>query len=906
MKRFGILLAATGVALGAAGGVSGAPEFYEPYFGFVQVPGELGSDDTGADPRILANALKYSDATCIRGGAEEMEVIELGDRLGVGYAVHGSSREALEKFSENGYFHLIFENEPDGTAGTNPNWAEDYMRRLNAMYPIIKEVDPRFQIIGGNLLSPNFHRLYEHGFKEVSEVIGFHNYSNDPRTGINMDAIKPIRDEMMEADDEHKKIFLGEGWGPTRELPGLKRLFPDAPMPAEEVQMLRDFVVNGYWSIVTPKPNYDPNWILGVLFFTLNDNWGGQQWAPRAQPKFDDQGNVMTYIVDGYDVGMDIWPHFYNGGLLDIMGNAKDNLMDVFPGRGLALGNSGFEYALLGDTEVGADWTAAGGSREGLALDRSIRHGGQVSQRITAGPGGSRSIHQDSVRGSVESGKTYQASAWVRSYNLPQDGMAGISVQFLNASGNLIGTASTAAVLRGTKDWTLLRANGQAPEGADRLRVVLTVQGDSGTAWFDDAIAWEGSADETSTLNGYVLNEQRQPVPGAMVQALDHPEKTAETDEKGFFQITGVRPGVHNITAGKDGFTARTAESQLALPGKVRPLGFSLPQSSENLATGIRVEDEGVGGILKLGWTAPTDDYDFLRIYRSGDPGQLGEVAFDNVMEGPVWDTGLADGTRYSYTIRTVRNGEETDNNNHAYGIPSGGMTVAAYSGYPAAQWGHFGGSFGQSFVAKVDGYVASASAMPGFGESHQGADLTFTILDAPDGEPIGPSRTAAAAGNAETIVTWPTGAIPVEKGKTYYLRVTGSREFAAYRGDDLYAEGTFFIDDEPVPESDMWSTIKLVEPKPVDIQDVSVSAASGGGVAIAWATSAPATSQVEYRTNGGEWVATDVDDQLVEYHRVVLPDLTAGTSYEFRVRSTREDVPDGASLSYYFAPEAE
>lgn len=603
-------------------------DIYEPLFGFVTVPGHPRGNDVRADPRVLGNVLKHSNVTCLRTGLEELETAPLDDRVGIGYIWGNIEEKWIELYNREGYFYFIFDNEPDGTAGANPQWAEQYMARLNATYPRVKAVNPENKVIGANLLTPRLDRLYALGLKDVSEVIGYHNYSNDPRSGINMNAIPPIREQPADAGDGDKLIFLGEGWGPARELSGLKRMFPDAAVSAQELQMLRDFVANGYWSIVTPRYNCKPEWIMGVLFFTLNDNWGGQGWAARAEPRFDDTGKVTTYFVDGYDVGLNIFPTFYNGGLVDHPGNAKDNLLDIFPGNGLALANSGFEHYEPMKPHLAASWLSASAD-DHFQVDHSVYRGGSRSQRIIL-DGRPVGIFQDTLKRSVTQAETYTARVWVRG-----DGSRGVTrsgayleMEFRTPGGAEFATVRT-QLKRVGNGWQSMEVSGVAPPGSDYIRVRFGTEGGRGTLWLDDFLLWKGKS-ATGTINGYVLDEERRVVPGA-VMATETGGYRAVSGEDGFFEMSGVQAGVYHITAKSDGYTSHTALSQVVIPGKVRAMGFTLHRGDDTLASAIRVTDPAVGGTLKIEFTPPAGVYDHLRIYRSTDPGQLGELAADNV-----------------------------------------------------------------------------------------------------------------------------------------------------------------------------------------------------------------------------------------------------------------------------------
>lgn len=876
----------------------------QPHFGFVTVAGTLTGDDQGPDPRIIGHVIGNSDATIVRAGLDEARVFPaLAGKIGIGY-LEWADVPAIQEYNSLGYHHFIFGNEPDGTAFTNPNWAQDYMNRLNTAYPVIKATNPANVVIGGNLHTLNLDKLYQHGYKNSNDMVGYHNYSNDPATGNNIDVISLVRNQMNAAADGSKKIFLGEGWGPARELPGLKRSFPDARITPAELSMLRDFVVNGYWNLSTPKGNYDPAWVWGALFFTLNDNWGYKRWAERAVAHYDGQGNVLYYTIDGYYVGLDIFPRFFNGGLVDIWGNSKDALMDIFPGRGLALLNGGFEYwdpAASGRT--GSFWTprVSPAPAANYSIDGSVRRSGQFSQRLAInGTNVFETLTQDTVRASASPGQTYGASVWVKTHKLNRGTGFGavINITFLNSSGAAVGNQAWSSGISGTTDWTLVTASASAPAGTDRIRVSFGVYGNSGTAWFDDVTVWRG-ASSAGTLSGYVLDTMRQPVAGALVQTTSG-GYSATTGANGFFQINGVVPATYSIRASATGYTSQVVESQPVLPGKTRPLGFALAKDMASRPTGLRVTDPAVGGTLRLTWSNPSGPFDYVRVYRSEDAAQIGQVVHDGVTSDSLWDTGLVDGVKYRYTIQAVVGGQEVSNPEHAYGISSGGALVQAYNNYPGPQWGHWGANFGQTFVATVTGSLASASCTPGLGAPGS-VLLTFRIRQGgPAGAYIGPARSVQAAGDNEATVFWSLGEVPVTQGQTYYVEVTGAAGFAPYRGPSNYNQGAFYINGSAAGNTDMWSTINIAQAYPVVITD-AVATPLPGGARITWNTSALATSQVDWGTTDAYGNSSPVDSTLKGSHSVDILGIPAGQEIYFRVRSTRPGIPEAVTRDYTF-----
>ncbi|MCC6484506.1 MAG: carboxypeptidase regulatory-like domain-containing protein [Armatimonadetes bacterium] len=883
------------------------PAVATPLFGFVTVTGDDGGDDAGPDPRVVGEALKYSGATAIRATKEEAAYFPLLGRLGAGYAHRGTKASDIQYFNSLGYTNFIFENEPDGR--NDPNWATDYMNALSAFYPLMKGVGSSNKVIGGNLFTQSLNLLYDRNFKNVSDYIGYHNYSDDPATGINIGEAGYVHGVAVARGDGNKKIFFGEGWGPKREIAGLKRLFPDAEISAAEISTLRNFVVNGYWNLVTQTGSYDPNWVLGALFFTSNDNWGGRHWADRAVPEYDGQGNIVSYRVDGYSVGLDIFPHFYNGGILDIYGNAKDNIWDIFPGAGLAVNNSGFEYYNLLTPAVASDWTAnvGGAPAANFSIDASVRHGGQLSQRLNLTSTGQLSVSTDTVKASVAQGQVITLTAWVKTWNVVKGGDRGaaIKLDFLNSSGNLIGFGTWPAGLEGTRDWTKLTVSAAAPSGATKVRATCALYGTSGRAWFDDVeVSLAGAG--ASTLRGYVLDSNRQALPGATVTTTSG-GFTGATDNNGYFTISGVEPGVYDVTASKAGYSAQTVKAQVALPGKNRVLGYQIPAASSSLPSGVTVTDPAIGGTLKISWTNPAGPFDCIRIYRSSDPAQLGSLAYDNVQSSPLWDTGLSDGVKYSYTVRAVKNGIETTNKDRTYGVPTGGINVQTYSNYGPAIFNHWAADYGQTFKATQTGSISSASCTPGFGGGG-GTNLTFSIrAGGPTGTQIGPSRTKAGSGDSECTVTWNPGEIPVVQGQTYYLSVVGAGGFAAYRSGNIYPNGQMYMNGSPMSDqsSDLWSTITIVQQSGVRIFDIKAKRTGPGSVTVSWQTSAPSTGQVEYGTTESYGSLSATHSTLSDSHSITLSNLLPETEYHFRTLSNRPNSPDSLSLDYTFTTSA-
>lgn len=323
----------------------------------------------------------------------------------------------LEAFARRmnriGVYHFSFENEPNLLA--RPDWADYYMNRLRHAYAAIKRADARNQIIAGNLSeraaeNGQMDMLYDRGLASYCDVVGYHPYSDNPATGVNIDDVIALRQRMVARGDGHKKMFLSEGWGPKRELSGWPRKIAAERPSRVEINQLRDFMINGYQRLANPRPGYDPQWLLGAWFFTLNDNLCCRHWAARATPV---PGGCL---IDGYYIGgCDLTPGHFNGGLIDLYGNAKSDIIWRFPDGAFrasptpvpnppAIGpnlliNGNFEGGFTNGTANGwqrfdttrtGEWMARPGRNGGLAQafgENDIGFSGGVAQTFDTVPG---------------------------------------------------------------------------------------------------------------------------------------------------------------------------------------------------------------------------------------------------------------------------------------------------------------------------------------------------------------------------------------------------------------------------------------------------------------------------------------------------------------------------------------
>jgi hypothetical protein len=90
--------------------------------------------------------------------------------------------------------------------------------------------------------------------------------------------------------------------------------------------------------------------------------------------------------------------------------------------------------------------------------------------------------------------------------------------------------------------------------------------------------------------------------------------------------------------------------------------------------TSVSVENEGSGGKLVVNWANPSaGTFESIRIYRSTVIGSLGvPVSLEGLTGTTYIDSGLANGTTYYYTVRTVDLiGKESMNTDQYSGLPS-------------------------------------------------------------------------------------------------------------------------------------------------------------------------------------------------------------------------------------------
>lgn len=216
------------------------------------------------------------------------------------------------------------------------DWAQLYVEPMKHIYAAVKAASKDNLVMAGNLsngLDNTVQAFYDAGAKGHFDILNIHTYSNHPRTGVDIFQVVAAHRAMVRNGDGDKLIFLGEGWGPGRSVPGISRKSHEEAPTEAEINAMRSFVENGYRNMLTERDIYDPKWLLGAQFFTMNDNYGQRQWKKRVKYVDENGDGKPDYIMlDGYKFPPDfgIEPAFFNGGLVGFDGKPKGDLLDSF------------------------------------------------------------------------------------------------------------------------------------------------------------------------------------------------------------------------------------------------------------------------------------------------------------------------------------------------------------------------------------------------------------------------------------------------------------------------------------------------------------------------------------------------------------------------------------------------
>jgi chitodextrinase len=400
---------------------------------------------------------------------------------------------------------------------------------------------------------------------------------------------------------------------------------------------------------------------------------------------------------------------------------------------------------------------------------------------------------------------------------------------------------------------------------------------------------------------------------------------------------SGGGNGAQSIAAGassvKMGYTTANSSSRWAMIGMdvaAAPSGIpdiTAPFAPTNVSATPVSQSQ-----VNLSWTASTDNVGVTgyTVYRDGAP--IGTTALPTYI-----NTGLAASTTYTYTVdafdaagnhsvqsasssTTTQSPPPPDTQAPAISItlPVNGSAVAAtvtVSGTASDNVGVVGVQF------LLDGANLGAE------DTTSPYSVSWNTLTAASGTHALFARARDAAGNMATTGTVtvtvdnqaPTGTIVINGGaaaaKSTAVTLTLSAADAlsavtqmrfsntgsSYQAAEAYATtkawtlstgaGTKTVYVQYKDALGNWSagltaTIVLDTTAPT-ISGVSSSNITDQSARVAWTTSEPSTSQVEFGLTIGYGTVTTLDAALVTSHSVLIPNLTASTQYNYRVRSS-------------------
>ena len=499
--------------------------------------------------------------------------------------------EKFEQFVEAMIVHMnqlygdvdiTFENEPNiSRAPEGWNWAEWYIHCLQHFYVAVHRADAQTgktnRVIAGNLSGHSangFNDLYSRGLKNYSDVLGFHAYPYDIRSGVEVADLAKVHGIQVKYGDGNKKIIVGEGWGSGRSA-GFDRSSPTIEPPCEEVENMWLAMAVGWDNVMTPRTNWDFSYLYGMKFFCGNDNWGAMNWRRRAIPKKDSFGNITGFIVDGYSMTPDIAPQFWNGGMMDWYGNSKDCLIHVFPGNGLVFMNPGFEIKTSPPKEhLSHFWTApADAPTANYAVDEVIFRGGSRSLKLTRTTSGSSGVYQLTAKRSALPGVSYRAGVWCKTQNVSGQG-ARFYMRFSNIDGSQKSSQYWAADLTGTADWRQMEVVATAPAYTSRIETGCYLDG-VGTAWFDDVTTAMADQSQVGVIRGYTLDEGQIPVPYSIVRTTTGGYQTV-SDANGYYEIQNAAAATYDLVCRKAGYVPHRVKNQTVAPEKLTFVSFNM------------------------------------------------------------------------------------------------------------------------------------------------------------------------------------------------------------------------------------------------------------------------------------------------------------------------------------------
>ncbi|MFZ2188248.1 MAG: fibronectin type III domain-containing protein, partial [Candidatus Moraniibacteriota bacterium] len=184
--------------------------------------------------------------------------------------------------------------------------------------------------------------------------------------------------------------------------------------------------------------------------------------------------------------------------------------------------------------------------------------------------------------------------------------------------------------------------------------------------------------------------------------------------------------------------------------------------------------------------------------------------------------------------------------------------------------------TFTTSKLSSLSGVKVSTITLDSAVITWETSDPTTSEVDY--GNTTGYGKTNA---NKKLVNTHKVELTNLGKGQTYHFRIKSEDKDKNITGSDDYVFATF---DQP----------KLVEHKEETLSDSSVS--------ISWVTSTPTKSFVEYANKeDASNVGTQGDSNEATDHKIIIKELTPGTSYSYKIKGTDVNSNSFESDNYEF-----